>query len=71
VRLRVTQDCLQLGEMWPRRWWQFWRPRWSLEILAEKPYATKAGNTIQLMQQMWSYIVTVNGDEVLRYPPLT
>jgi hypothetical protein len=70
VRLRITQDRLQLGEMWPRRWWQFWRPRWSLEILAEKPYAIKAGDTFQLMQTGIFYTVVVNDNEVLRYPPI-
>lgn len=69
VRLRIHQDRLALAGPRYRRWWQFWKPKVWMEVVAEKPYATKVGDTIQLMQQMWSYVVTVNDDEVLRYPP--
>lgn len=53
-----------------RRWWQFWRPKAWTETVAEKLYSAKAGDTIQLMQAMFAYTVTVNDDEVLRYPEL-
>lgn len=69
VRLQVSHDRLELMMIRYRRWWQFWRPKAWTKTIAEKPYSAKVGDTVQLMQQMWTYTVTVNDDEVLRYPP--
>lgn len=69
VALRVSVDAFQITERHQRRFLWFWK-RWRTDVLASKPYRIEAGDTVQLKQEGFRYIVSVNaGDPVLVWPP--